>query len=99
MSGFEGKEYEVSKIVGTEKVDFEDDIISLPKTSTEKLSWSEFAAKYGKDVLGKYVFVPARQLKCKLLIIGLEPTSELGLPTYKEFEDLVKQERSIRLSE
>ena len=31
------------------------------------------------------------KLKCKLLVVGLEPTSELGLSTYTEFEDLVKQ--------
>lgn len=91
LGGREGRMYEISKINGEEKVDFEDDIISLPRTSTAKLSWSEFAAKYGSDVLEKYIFIPARQLKCKLLVIGLEPTSELGLSTYTEFEDLVKQ--------
>ena len=91
LSGREERMYEISKINGEEKVDFEDDIISLPRTSTAKLSWSEFAAKYGSDVLEKYIFIPAGQLKCKLLVVGLEPTSELGLSTYTEFEDLVKQ--------
>ncbi|MCI1733007.1 MAG: hypothetical protein LKM33_01395 [Bacteroidales bacterium] len=90
LNSYEAKSYEVTKIIGEEKVDFEDDIISLPKTSADKLSWSGFTAKYGKDILGKYIFVPARQLKCKLLVVGLEPTSELGLSTYDEFEDLVK---------
>lgn len=93
LKDYERRQYEITKIIGKENVDFEDDIIALPKTETDKLSWSEISEKYGKDMFAKYIFVPARQLKCKLLVIGLEPTSELGLPTYEEFEDLVKPGR------
>lgn len=67
-----------------DSIDFEGDIIPFPSIITSQIESSV--------ELDEYIFVPTRQLKGNLLIMGLEPQSELGLATYKQFGFLMKAE-------
>lgn len=41
-----------------------------------------------------YIFIPVNQLRNNMIVIALEPKSELGLVTYKQFEHLLKKEET-----
>jgi len=38
-----------------------------------------------------FIFIPVNQLRNNMIVIALEPKSELGLVTYKQFEHLLKK--------
>ena len=38
-----------------------------------------------------YIFIPTKQLRNNMIVIALEPKSELGLVTYKNYEHLLKK--------
>jgi hypothetical protein len=67
-----------------DSIDFEGDITPFPFVITSQI---ESSVK-----LDDYIFVPTGQLKGNLLILGLEPQSELGLATYRQFSFLMEAE-------
>lgn len=69
-------------IVGLDSMDFERDTIINPVVEV-----AEVENNYCGD---DYIFIPVKQLKNNLIVIALEPKSELGLVTYKQFEHLLK---------
>jgi hypothetical protein len=73
------EQYYISKI---DSMDFERDIVVNPIVSTNEVSY-----KICED---EYFFIPTNQLKNNLIVIALEPKSELGLITYKKYEHLLK---------
>jgi hypothetical protein len=75
--------YEQYFIARIDSMDFEGDTIVNPDVQLRKLQ-NELPA-------GDYIFIPTAQLKNNLIIIGLEPKSELGLVTYKKYEHLLKK--------
>jgi len=70
-------------IVGFDSMDFERDTIINPVVEV-----AEVENNYCDD---DYIFIPVKQLKNNLIVIALEPKSELGLVTYKQFEHLLKK--------
>lgn len=70
-------------IVGIDLMDFERDTIINPVIEV-----AEVENNYCSD---DYIFIPVKQLKSNLIVIALEPKSELGLVTYKQFEHLIKK--------
>ena len=80
------KEYRFEKIriVSVDSTDFEGDIIPFPQISSSPVE--------AGIQINNYLYVPTAQLKGNLLVIALEPQSELGLATYREFEFLMKRE-------
>lgn len=70
-------------ISGIDSMDFERDIIVNPfvdvKTIENNLCDDD------------YIFIPVNQLRNNMIVIALEPKSELGLVTYKQFEHLLKK--------
>ena len=70
-------------ISGIDSMDFERDIIVNPtvevKTISNNLNENDF------------IFIPVNQLRNNMIVIALEPKSELGLVTYKQFEHLLKK--------
>lgn len=45
--------------------------------------------------LSNYFFIPVSQIQNNMIVIALEPKSELGLVTYKKFEHLLKSGKSF----
>ncbi len=70
-------------IAGIDSLDFERDIIVNPIVEVKELD-NNF--KYDD-----YIFIPVNQLRNNMIVIALEPKSELGLVTYKQFEHLLKK--------
>ena len=70
-------------ISGIDSIDFERDIIVNPIVEVKKIpnNFSE----------SDYIFIPVNQLRNNMIVIALEPKSELGLITYKQFEHLLKK--------
>lgn len=66
-----------------DSMDFERDIIINPQVELKQIEMKKFDANY--------YFIPINQLKNNLIVIALEPKSELGLVTYKQFEHLLKK--------
>jgi len=74
------QQYFVSEI---DSIDFEGDIIVNPVVELSEINETINT----KD----YVFIPTDQLKNNLIVIALEPKSELGLVTYKQYSHLLKK--------
>jgi len=70
-------------ISGIDSINFEGDIIVNPITEVKEI----------KDILPEadYVYIPTKQLRNNMIVIALEPKSELGLVTYKNFEHLLRK--------
>ncbi len=70
-------------ITGIDSIDFEGDMIVNPNVKLKSLS----------DNISEhdYIFIPVKQLKNNMIVIALEPKSELGLVTYRQFEHLLKK--------
>ena len=69
-------------IKSIDSIDFERDIIINPIVETKEFQ--------GKIVSADYIFIPTAQLKGNLLVLAVEPKSELGLVTYKQHSHLLK---------
>ncbi len=69
-------------ISGIDSIDFERDIIVNPIVEVKTIE-----NNFGVD---DYIFIPVNQLRNNMIVIALEPKSELGLVTYKQFEYLLK---------
>lgn len=70
-------------ISGIDSMDFERDIIVNPIVEVDQIKNDLCEADY--------IFIPVNQLKNNMIVIALEPKSELGLVTYKQFEHLLKK--------
>ncbi|MFC2103593.1 M14 family zinc carboxypeptidase [Bacteroidota bacterium] len=70
-------------ITGIDSMDFERDIIVNPIVEVKEIP-NDLS-----DV--DYIFIPVNQLKNNTIVIALEPKSELGIVTYKNFEHLLKK--------
>lgn len=77
-------QFEKIRIMSVDSIDFEGDIIPFPQISSSPVE--------AGIQINNYLYVPTAQLKGNLLVIALEPQSELGLATYREFEFLMKRE-------
>lgn len=84
LSSIEKFYFEKLFISSVDSIDFEGDIIPFPSITISQI---ESSVK-----LDEYIFVQTRQLKGNLLILGLEPQSELGLATYRQFSFLMEAE-------
>lgn len=70
-------------IIGIDSMDFERDIIVNPNVESKTIN---------NDLCeSDYIFIPVNQLKNNMIVIALEPKSELGLVTYKQFEHFLKK--------
>ncbi|NWF88770.1 MAG: hypothetical protein HXY50_04820, partial [Ignavibacteriaceae bacterium] len=75
------EQYFISRI---DSIDFERDIIVDPTVESKTIK---------NDLCeSDYIFIPVNQLKNNMVVIALEPKSELGLITYKQFEHLLKKD-------
>lgn len=74
--------FEKLAISAIDSIDFEGDIIASPKITTTVISDSLS--------LGDFIFIPTAQLKGNLLVLALEPQSQLALATYSLFDYLMK---------
>ncbi|MFZ1520094.1 MAG: M14 family zinc carboxypeptidase [Ignavibacteriaceae bacterium] len=70
-------------ISGIDSMDFERDIIVNPTVEVDPI----------RNDLNEedYILIPVNQLRNNMIVIALEPKSELGLVTYKQFEHLLKK--------
>jgi hypothetical protein len=74
------EQYFISRI---DSMDFERDTIVNPVVEVKEIPNTISEANY--------VFIPTEQIKNNMIVIALEPKSELGLVTYKNFEHLLKK--------
>jgi len=65
-----------------DSIDFEREIIINPI-----LEAAEFK---GSMIASDYLYIPTAQLKGNMIVLALEPKSELGLVTYKQYAQLLK---------
>ncbi len=82
LNNTESYHLEQISLTAIDSIDFEGDIIPTPKISTNEAK--------GISVAEQYLFIPTAQLKGNMLVIALEPQSELGLGTYSQFGYLMK---------
>src|ERR1035437_6971501 len=77
-----GDKIEQYNITGIDSIDFEGDMTVNPIVEVKEITntLSE------KD----YIYIPTKQLRNNMIVIALEPKSELGLVTYKNYEHLLK---------
>jgi len=68
-------------IVRIDSIDFEREIIINPVVEANEFK--------GEINVADYLYIPTAQLKGNLLILALEPKSELGLVTYKQLAHLL----------
>jgi hypothetical protein len=78
-----GDKIEQYHITGIDSIDFEGDMTVNPVVEVNEFS--------GKIVQDDYMFIPTKQLRNNMIVIALEPKSELGLVTYKNYEHLLKK--------
>jgi len=69
-------------IKSIDSIDFERDIIINPVVELKEFQ--------GKIPASGYLYIPTAQLKGNMIVSALEPKSELGLVTYKQFAYLLK---------
>ena len=77
-----GLKIEQYTITGMDSIDFERDIITNPIVEVKGFN--------GKITASDYLYIPTAQLKGNMIVLALEPKSELGLVTYKQYADLLK---------
>jgi hypothetical protein len=65
-----------------DSMDFERDIIINPVVEAKEFKDNIMASDY--------LYIPTAQLKGNLIVLALEPKSELGLVTYKQYAHLLK---------
>jgi hypothetical protein len=79
ISHYQLEQYEITAI---DSMDFEGDMIVNPAVTLHSADT--------EINISDYIFVPTSQLKGNLIVIALEPKSELGLATYPVFAYLLK---------
>lgn len=70
------------EVVAIDSMDFEGDMIVNPNVKAIKVNMMINA--------NDYLYIPTAQLKGNMIVIALEPKSELGLVTYKRYSELLK---------
>jgi hypothetical protein len=79
----EGERIEQYNIIEIDSLDFEGDMVVNPMLElidvTDEINPEDF------------YYINVDQLQCNVIVIALEPKSELGLVTYKNFEHLLKK--------
>jgi len=73
------EQYFVQRI---DSIDFEREMIINPMV--------EAAEFKGSMIASDYLYIPTAQLKGNMIVLALEPKSELGLVTYKQYAQLLK---------
>lgn len=73
------EQYYIQRI---DSMDFERDMIINPIVEAKEFK--------GDIVPSDYVYIPTAQLKGNFIVLALEPKSELGLVTYKQYAHLLK---------
>ena len=79
----EGDKIEQYYVSGLDSMDFEGDTIVNPEVEVRKLT--------NNISENDYFYIPTNQLKNNLIVIALEPKSELGLSRYPGFSYLIKE--------
>ena len=79
LKGLKVEQYFVRSI---DSIDFERDIIINPVVEAKEFK--------GNIVPADYLYIPTAQLKGNLIVLALEPKSELGLVNYKQYAHLLK---------
>ena len=79
QKGLKIEQYFIRRI---DSIDFEREIIINPVVEGTEFS--------GNILPSDYLYIPTDQLKGNLIILALEPKSELGLVTYKEYAQLLR---------
>ncbi|MDT3695909.1 MAG: M14 family zinc carboxypeptidase [Ignavibacterium sp.] len=69
-------------ITGIDSIDFEGDMVVNPGVMNTDIT--------NQINPTDYIFIPVNQLRNNMIVIALEPKSQLGLAAYKQFEDLLK---------
>lgn len=69
-------------ITSLDSIDFEREIIINPIVETRGFK--------GEINSSDYIFIPINQLKGNMIVLALEPKSELGLVTYKQYAHLLE---------
>ncbi len=69
-------------IHGMDSIDFEGDMTINPVVEAREFK--------GEIAASDYIYIPTAQLKGNLIVLALEPKSELGLVTYKQYAALLK---------
>ena len=77
-----GAKIEQYYVKAIDSIDFERDIIINPIVENREFQ--------DKIVSADYIFIPTAQLKGNLLVLALEPKSELGLVTYTQYSHILK---------
>lgn len=77
-----GQKIEQYFVKSIDSIDFERDIVINPIVETREFKGGIAAADY--------LYIPTAQLKSNLIVLALEPKSELGLVTYKQYAHLLK---------
>jgi hypothetical protein len=70
-------------ISGIDSMDFERDIVINPIVKKKEIQ--------NNVSENEYYFIPTNQLRNNMIVVALEPKSELGLVTYKKYEHLLKK--------
>jgi hypothetical protein len=78
-----GDKIEQYNITGVDSIDFEGDMTVNPVVEVNEIQDNISGADY--------IFIPTKQLRDNMIVIALEPKSELGLVTYKNYEHLLKK--------
>jgi hypothetical protein len=78
-----GDRIEQYSITAIDSINFEDDMTVNPVVEVKEIS--------DNLIEGDYIYIPVKQLKNNMIVIALEPKSELGLVTYKNYEHLLKK--------
>lgn len=73
------EQYFITRI---DSIDFEREMIINPIVETRGFK--------GEINSSDYIFIPTNQLKGNMIVLALEPKSELGLVTYKQYAHLLK---------
>ena len=69
-------------VKGIDSIDFEREIIINPVVESKEFK--------GEFMSSDYLYIPTAQLKGNMIVLALEPKSELSLITYKQFAFLLK---------
>jgi hypothetical protein len=77
-----GQKIEQYFIKSIDSIDFERDITINPTLEAKEFK--------GEIIASDYLYIPTAQLKGNMIVLALEPNSELGLVTYKQFALLLK---------
>ena len=77
-----GQKIEQYLIRSIDSIGFESETLAIPAVEAKELE--------GEILSSDYIYIPTSQLKCNIIVLALEPKSDLGLVTYKQYAHLLK---------